>query len=185
MKQRFIILISITAAALTIASAALAGNVTATATVAAGNSGNLSLSLPSNPTVSATLDGTDQSANYNLALGISDIRGSGAGWNLTVTSTSFSDGSGHTLATNASSVASISSACNAGGSCTSPTNAITYPLTIPAAASAPAAVKLFNAAASTGMGRFTVTPTIDVAIPGNAYAGSYTSTLTIAAVSGP
>jgi hypothetical protein len=46
-------------------------------------------------------------------------------------------------------------------------------------------VKLFNAAANTGMGRFTVTPTIGVAVPGNAYAGTYTSTVTVAAVSGP
>jgi hypothetical protein len=35
------------------------------------------------------------------------------------------------------------------------------------------------------MGRFTVTPTINVAIPGNAYAGNYSSTITIAAVTGP
>jgi hypothetical protein len=46
-------------------------------------------------------------------------------------------------------------------------------------------VKLFNSAANTGMGRFTLTPTIAVSIPGNAYAGSYTSTVTVAAVSGP
>ncbi|MDX6451745.1 MAG: hypothetical protein QOH16_1794, partial [Gaiellaceae bacterium] len=29
------------------------------------------------------------------------------------------------------------------------------------------------------------TPTINVAIPGNAYAGTYTSTVTLAAVTGP
>jgi hypothetical protein len=58
-------------------------------------------------------------------------------------------------------------------------------LTVPAAATAPTAVKLFNAAASTGLGRFTITPSINVTIPGNSYAGSYSSTLTIAAVSGP
>ena len=46
-------------------------------------------------------------------------------------------------------------------------------------------MKVFNAAANTGMGRFTITPSINVSIPGNSYAGSYTSTLTIAAVTGP
>ena len=56
---------------------------------------------------------------------------------------------------------------------------------MPAAASAPAAVKLFNSAAATGLGRFTVTPTINVSIPGNSYAGTYSSTITVAAVSGP
>jgi len=35
------------------------------------------------------------------------------------------------------------------------------------------------------MGKVNVTPTLDVAIPGNAYAGTYLSTVTLAAVSGP
>jgi WxL domain surface cell wall-binding len=185
MKQRILIVVGVGAAALVLASAALAGQLTATATVSAGNGGNLSLSLPSNPSIAATLDGSDQTVSYSLGLGLSDVRGSGAGWNLTVTSTSFSDGSGHALANSASSISGVTSGCVTGGSCTGPSNSIGYPLTVPAAASAPAAVKLFNAAQNSGMGRFTVTPSIDVAIPGNAYAGSYSSTLTIAAVSGP
>jgi WxL domain surface cell wall-binding len=185
MKQRMFIFLAVAAVALVAASAALAGSVTATATVNAGNSGNLSLSLPSTASIAATLDGTDQTASYTLPIGINDVRGSGAGWNLTITSTSFSDGSGHSLANNASAISSLTSGCVSGGTCTNPTNAISYPLTVPAAASAPAAVKFFNSAAATGMGRFTVTPTVQVAIPGNAYAGSYTSTVTIAAVSGP
>ena len=184
MKQRFIIFSGLAVAALVFTAVAFAGNVTATATVSAGNSGNLSLSLPSNPSISDTLDGTDQTANYSLGLGLSDVRGSGAGWNLTITSTAFTDGT-HSLASTASAITGVSSGCVSGGSCTSPTNSLSYPLTVPAAASAPAAVKLFNAAANSGMGRFTVTPTIDVTIPGNAYAGSYSSTVTIAAVSGP
>ncbi len=68
---------------------------------------------------------------------------------------------------------------------TAPTNSLGYPIAVPDGASAPAAVKFFNAAANTGMGRFTVTPTINVAILGNSYAGSYTSTVTFAVVSGP
>jgi uncharacterized membrane protein len=35
------------------------------------------------------------------------------------------------------------------------------------------------------MGKFTVTPTVQVAIPANTYAGTYTSTVTVAVVSGP
>jgi hypothetical protein len=76
-------------------------------------------------------------------------------------------------------------ACIGGNSCTNTTNSINYPLTVPAAASAPAAVKVFNSAANTGMGKLTITPTVNVAIPGNSYASTYTSTLTVAAVSGP
>jgi hypothetical protein len=35
------------------------------------------------------------------------------------------------------------------------------------------------------MGKFTVTPTVQVAIPANTYAGTYQSTVTVAVVSGP
>ena len=184
MKQRISILVAVMAIALVGVSAAFAGTVTATATVSAGNSGNLALSLPSNPSMSDTLDGTDQTATYTLPLSLNDVRGSGAGWNLTITSTAFTTGS-HSLANTASTITSLTTACVTGGTCTNPTNAIAYPLTVPAAASAPTAVKLFDAAAGTGLGRFTITPTVSVAIPGNSYAGSYSSTVTIAAVSGP
>ena len=89
------------------------------------------------------------------------------------------------LASSASSITGVTSACVAGGTCTNPTNSLSYSIGVPAAATAPAAVKFFNAAANTGMGRFTITPTIQVAIPGNSFAGSYTSTVTVAVVSGP
>jgi len=168
--------------ALCVVSAAAAGNVTATANVT--GAGALGLTLPSGPTLSSTLDGSDQTVVYTLPLSISDARGSGAGWNATVTSTSFTSGS-NVLATTASSVTSVSQACVAGGTCTNATNAIAYPLTVPAAAIAPAAVKLFSAALNTGMGRFTITPSISVLIPGNAFAGAYTSTVTVAVATGP
>lgn len=182
MKSRLFISLAVAAAALVVTAVAIAGTVTATATVTGAAS--LSLSHGATATISDTLDGTDQTVNYTLPLTVADARGTGTGWNLTVTSTTFNTGS-HTLATTASSIASVSSACVAGGTCTNATNSITYPLTIPAAATAPTAVKLFNSAATTGLGRFTITPSINVTIPGNSFSGSYASTLTIAAVSGP
>jgi hypothetical protein len=182
MRQRIFILLGLGVTALVLAAVAVAGTVTATATVT--GAGSLSLSNGATASVSSTLDGTDQSVNYTLPLTMNDLRGTGAGWNLTMTSTTFTNGT-QTLATTASSIASAATACTGGGTCTNPTNSITYPLTLPAAATAPTAVKVFNAAANTGMGRFTITPSINVSIPGNSYAGSYTSTLTIAAVTGP
>jgi len=182
-RQRIITLVGIGAAALILVSAAVAGTITATATVT--GAGSLSLANGSTATLSDTLDGTDQTVGYTLPLTVVDARGSGAGWNLTLTSTTFNDGAGHTLSTSASSVASVAMSCNSGGTCTNATNSITYPVTVPAGTTAPAAVKIFNSAANTGMGRFTITPTINVAIPGNSYSGSYSSTLTVAAVSGP
>jgi hypothetical protein len=182
-RQRIFTLIGIGLAALILVSAAVAGTITATATVS--GAGSLALSNGTTATLSDTLDGTDQTVSYTVPLTLTDARGSGAGWNLTLTSTTFTDGASHTLSTSASTIASVAMACVAGGSCTNATNAIAYPVTIPAAATAPAAVKVFNSAANSGLGRFTITPTVNVAIPGNSYAGSYTSTLTVAAVSGP
>jgi len=99
--------------------------------------------------------------------------------NLQISATTFSDGSGHTLA--AGTVTAAAQACHAGSSCTAATNSgITLPLSLTGVAA-----KFFNAAANTGLGKIDVTPTIDVAIPGNAYAGTYTSTVTLAATTGP
>ncbi len=176
-RQRILLIVSIAAVALAAATASIAGTLTATATV--GGTAGISLNLPSNPSITDTIDGTDQTASYSPALGIVDARGSGAGWNLQISATSFSDGSGHTLAPG--TVTGATQACHSGSSCTAATTSgITYPLTVSGTAA-----KVFNAAANTGMGKIDVTPTIQVAIPGNAYAGTYTSTVTLAATTGP
>ena len=174
-------LVAAAVTALAVAGSAIAANVTATATVSAGT---LSLSSAAAPSVSATLNGTDQSPNYTMPMTANDATGSGAGWNVTITSTAFTTGA-KSLSNSASTVTGVTSSCAGGTTCTNPTNGITYNLGVPAAASAPTAVKLFNAAANTGMGSFTVTPTVQVAIPANTYAGTYTSTVTLAVVSGP
>ena len=180
---RTAILASLATIALAAAATATAANVTATATV---NAGTLSLSTSATPSVSATLNGTDQAPTYTLPMTVNDATVSGTGWNVTVTSTTFTTGAPvHTLSTSASSVTGVTATCAGGTTCTNPTNSITYPLTVPAAGTAPTAVKLFNAAANTGMGSFTVTPTVSVSIPANTYAGTYTSTVTVAVVSGP
>ncbi len=176
MNIRLLAVLAVAAAALAAATVATASTLTTTATVT-GASG-LSLNLPSNPSVSDTLTGSDQTVTYAPVLGFVDARGTGAGWNLTIAATTFSDGAGHSLA--AGSVTGVSSACHSGSTCTAATNAITYPLTLSGTAA-----KVFNAAANTGLGQVDVTPTVSVAIPGNSYAGTYTSTVTLAAVSGP
>lgn len=177
MRQRILIISVVAAVALVSATAALAGTITATATVS-GTAG-VSLTLPSNPSVSATLDGTDQTVSYAPVLGVVDARGSGAGWNLQISATTFSDGAGHTLVPG--TVTAATQACHSGSSCTAATNSgITLPLTITGTAA-----KFFNAAANTGLGKIDVTPTVQVAIPGNTFAGTYTSTVTLAAATGP
>ena len=156
MRHKLLILTALMAAALTTAAAALAGTLTATATVS-GTAG-ISLNLPAGPSLTDTLDGTDQTVVYAPLLGLVDARGSGAGWNLQISATTFSDGSGHTLAPG--QVASVASACKAGSTCTAASSSgITYPLTLSGTAA-----KFFVAAVGSGLGKIDVTPTVDVAM---------------------
>ena len=139
------------------------------------------------PTVdNATLDGTDKNLTITMPIAVIDATGSGSGWKVTITSTTFSTGGGspHTLTT-APVVSAVSVACVSGSTCTDPTNAITYNLTVPSGSPAPTAVKLFNAAVGTGMGKFTLTPTLTLKLLSNVYAGTYSSTFTLAISSGP
>jgi hypothetical protein len=177
MRYRLLIISALAATALTSAAAAVAGNLTATATVS-GTAG-ISLDLPAGPSLTDTLDGSDQTVSYAPALGVVDARGGGAGWNLQISATTFSDGSGHTLT--AGQVSSVTSACHAASTCTAASSSgITYPLTMSGTAT-----KFFNSALNSGLGKVDVTPTVDVLIPGNAFAGTYTSTVTLAATTGP
>lgn len=169
--------------ALVLPSSGLALSVTATGTVSGST---LSVSTSSTPSFSANLDNGDSTPTYSVALTTQDTRGTGGGWNETITSTQFTTGvpNNYTLATNASTVTGVTQA-GASGTNTAATNAITYPVSIPAGSGPPTAVKLFNAAANTGMGKFTITPTVGVFVPQNSFAGTYTSTVTLAIVSGP
>ena len=130
-----------------------------------------------------TLNGQDKTTTINGAFTTNDQTNSGSGWNITGTSTTFTSGA-HTLPTTATQITAASAAA-AIQNCSLPTNSITYPVTLPAAAIAPAAVKLYNAAANTGGGPSTVTLTFGLTIPAKTYTGTYTSTWTFTIASGP
>ena len=137
-----------------------------------------------------TLAGLDQTTPFAEAMDVGDNTGSAAGWNITMTSTTFT-GTGLTppvLANTATSVlaAPPAAVCDIGVACTAATNtAGAYPYTVPAATVAPAATIVLDAAAGSGMGDQTITPTFTLAIPASTRADTYTSTWTIAVVSGP
>ena len=159
-----------------------------TATVAVSAGTLAFVSTPGNPALSTvTLNGTDQNSTGTLPMDVGDNTGSGAGWNITMTSTTFTTATPvHTLSTTATTVATgPTDACDASVTCTLATNAITYPYALPAATTAPTATKLYNAAIGTGLANQTVTPTFHVAIPANTKAGVYTSTWTISLISAP
>ncbi len=183
---RGVVLCGLTCGAMLVSTAA-ANAATATANLTAGSLGFVS--APPNVTFSDTLNGTNQTATSNQAIDVSDATGSGVGWNITATSTTFTSGT-HTLGTGATTIASTPGvACDAAAAgCQLATplgTAVTYPYTLPAAATAPTATKMFDANTNTGMGNQTVTPTWSLAIPANSYAGSYTSTWTLSLVSAP
>lgn len=132
--------------------------------------------------------------------GVADQTGTGNGWNVTISATTFTNGS-HSLAdTNtfwtdgsvnqAYSTSAPTSTCIS--SCVSPTNQVVYPAGITTSSSSPTSVVIYSAATSTGSGSFTIGGSsaaqpvgwwLDV--PPNVYAGSYTSVITFSIGSGP
>lgn len=168
----------LTALALPAAAFASAG----TATIIGGS---LSMSAPPTVAFSATLNGTNQTATSSQAFDVLDQTGSGAGWNITATSTTFTSG-GDTLSTTATTIPSAPTvACDVSVTCTLASTNISYPYTLPAGPTAPTATKMYNAAAGTGLGNQTATGTFSLAIPGTTKAGAYTSTWTYSLVSAP
>jgi hypothetical protein len=170
------------------AAAARAATIGISSTVSGGST--LSVATGSAPSFGITLNGIDQTSSYSLPLTIVDARGSGGGWNLAITSTSFDDGTGlgagHTFPSTASVITGVSASCGSGSTCTIPGNNVANTsLTIPAGATAPAAVKFLNAQSSSGMGTINLTTAVNVTIPANVFAGTYTSTVTIAIAAGP
>ena len=171
--------------ALTAAVAARAATVAVSTTVNAGST--LSVAGNGTPSFNLTLNGDDQTTSYSLPVEVVDARGlaSGGGWNLTLTSTQFSDGAGHTFPTTASTVTTAAAACAATSTCLAPTNGVAPNIGVPSGSAAPPAVKFFNAASPTGRGRVDVTATVSVAVPANVIAGTYSSTVTVSIVAGP
>jgi hypothetical protein len=173
----------VAATAVVAAAAARAATVTVNATVTAG--ATLSVSSLNSPSFSLTLNGDDQTGTYQSQLQVIDARGlaAGGGWNLTIGSTQFSDGAGHTLPSTADTISTVTSACHSGSTCTLPTNSVSNTnLAIPLS---PSTSKFLNAATATGLGRIDVNVNANVAVPANTIAATYSSTLTIAVATGP
>lgn len=150
--------------------------------------GTLALTTSTNAATPVTITGVDQTTSYTVDMTATDPTGTGNGWNITMTSTTLTNGS-RTLANGASTIAARPSvSCFAGSTCTTATDGsvVTYPYTVPAAATAPTATKVFSAAAASGLGKMSFSPVVSVALPANnLYAGTYTSTVTFAIVSAP
>jgi hypothetical protein len=166
--------------------------------------GGLTLTSPSALGWSGTITGSAQ----NLVDGtagqqnflIDDETGSGAGWHITASATTFTTGlnslpnSGSLVFTGSVTAATATTgpsvACNT--SCTLPVNTTTYPVAITTAATSPTAATVFDTAAGSGLGPAIIGGSSAanpvgwwIKLLATARAGTYSSTITIATVSGP
>jgi hypothetical protein len=124
-----------------------------------------------------TLSGLDQTKTFTIANTVAYTGGNNnAGWKVQASATTPTSGS-NTLP--ALKVTAGSATCQ--GTCTTnPTNSITFPLTMSGTAQT-----IFNAAANTGQGTFTVTSTFQLSYPANIFPATYTSTVTLTGSTGP
>jgi hypothetical protein len=148
------------------------------------NTGGQTLTTPASVAFPATtLDGLDKMISATAPLTVVDATGTGAGWNVSGTSTTLASG-GNTMPTDATSIVAVGMSPT-GANCSLPTNSVAYPVTLPAAATPPTATKLFNAAVGTGVGGTNLVMTADLAFPSATHVGAYTSTWTLTLSSGP
>lgn len=167
---------------------AFADDLTGTITIQGGGLAMTATGGPNFGTVAQSILPLGTTAGpVGVDIDVKDLRGTGGGWNLQITSTEFTTGGGtpHTLPTTATKITLALGLCDSGTICVVPVSTILPPITVPAGPSAPAAVKFFNATALTGMGDMTVTPQFTLTVPSNSYAGTYTSTMTVTIAAGP
>jgi hypothetical protein len=159
---------------------ALADSGTATVSLTAGvltEAGDFSQAKDS-----VSLNGFDANFTYLLGIQVTDATGSGAGWNLQISGTPFSDGvNGHPTLSQRIFPFGVVAGCAPGSTCTPPVPNNFAPVV--QIGNTP--VKFYSVAPNTGMGVINVQAFPSVIAPGNAFAGTYTSTLTLAIVSGP
>jgi len=170
--------------------------------------GSLTLTTPATLSWGTSLTGLDQSV-YDTVGGdeqytVNDATGTGAGWHVTMSATTFTNGS-HTLPNSGTLAAGVTSSitatsaptdtCVSGSTCTLPSNEVTtYPVAITTATSSPTPSVIYGTVTSsyTGLGEILIGGSSQanpagwwLTIPADAYSGSYTSTVTMEVISGP
>jgi hypothetical protein len=177
--------------------------------------GTLTLASPTAMTWTGTGTGLNQllvdTNTAHQSYIVDDATGSGAGWNVTVSATTFTSttpaatlpnanafatNGALTLTAGALSTTAPTAACTvgvSGNTCTLPTDtSVTYPVLMTTAATTPTVYKIYDALAATGLGSITIgLPGANpvgwwVAVPANAVpSAAYTSTITLEVVSAP
>jgi hypothetical protein len=155
----------------------------ATASLAYTYVGSLSVSTPTiSDFAGITLSGTVRTTTATMgAFTVTDSRGAGAGWNVTVQASQFTSGS-HMLPLGSISMPQPSVVKGTPQSTGLPTI-----LTGPWAIDSAGAIKIASAAADgSGQGSYIFTTgLLTLSVPANTYAGTYTSTVTVSVITGP
>jgi hypothetical protein len=134
-----------------------------------------------------TLDGTDTTGTSTSdEWDITDARGTGAGYCVTIDATDWSDGS-HTLDISESdeefniTILDGGTTTVAGDDTNKPASQVS---TQTAITTNPATLNIMSAGTDEGMGHYTYEPDFEQEVPAETYAGSYTTTITVTANSG-
>ncbi len=147
--------------------------------------GSLALTDPGTVSFPSTaLNGSDRTITTSATIGINDLTDTALGWNLSATSTRFTNGA-TTLATTATTITGVSVTAGA-TNCGLPVSSGTaFPMTLPAGTVAPAATKIYSATEGSGLGLANLAYSFALAVPANTRIGTYTSTWTFTLASGP
>jgi alpha-tubulin suppressor-like RCC1 family protein len=165
--------------------------------------GFLTLTSPTSLTWAITASGIDQNVVDTVPadqkLTATDNTATGAGWHITLSATTFSNGTKTLPDTGAmdftgstSSLASTAPSAICVGPCTLPTNTTAYPVIITTDPSTPPVFTIYDTSAGTGTGVMTLGGSGAahpigwwVHLPATTLAGAYTSTVALTMVSGP
>jgi len=168
--------------------------------------GTLSVAGPASVRWASGVAGVTTDDAAPLTLTAIDATGSGSGWTVSASVAQVTDltGTGSCHATKpcrlptssisvngspntADSNARPAAACATGSTCTLPSDSVVYPVTLTGTATGgtPAPTILSNAGSNTGMGAVKLASDWWLAIPANAYAGTYSDTITLTISSGP
>jgi len=123
----------------------------------------------------------EQDSIGNMTLSVDDLRGNGDGWNVQVLSGAFVLGagsSGHDISASAFSIGTPGDPASVAGQDETQVAA-------GSGGSLDQARTVISAAAGRGMGSYTQDLPVTLAIPADAYAGTYTAQLTVTANDGP
>lgn len=157
----------------------------ADATVSAG-----ALALSPAPVIlgfSVTLDGTARSMASSMdGFAVTDARGTGAGWAVTVQATTFREWDGAAYVAGGRTLPNGSLAMAAPAVAPTGTDS-PGPVVAPGSQAIDGAtIVLARAAADTGMGTYTFTPgDLALTVPASTYAGTYRSEIAVTVASGP